>query len=297
MGNALAPAQVYLALTLEKYKLASFTARLDSLSQGMGSDLAACEIKIRVIQTQGLGNYDRANGYPSGSVTVGWETKKLAVDRAQSFELDRVDSMEVLNVAIAEVFNDFMEQHVAPEIDAYRVAKYAAGAGTVVEGSLAASTLIAAIDEAIKAMDNAGVPAEGRALFVNNNLLPAMNAALSRVWGSEGDINRGVNTYNGVPVIFVPPTRFYSGIVLSEGGAFGYANAGEPVNFLLIGKNALWQAVKVQSVKYITAEQNQKKDAFEVQFRLFHDAGVSEQNAAGVYCHKQAPPPPPSSGS
>jgi hypothetical protein len=281
-----------LGLTLEKYKRTSLTARLDSLSQPLGSDLAACEIKIRVIQTQGLGNYDRADGYPSGSVTVGWETKRLAVDRAQSFELDRVESMEAMNLAIAEVFNDFMEQHVVPEIDAYRMAKCAAGAGTTVEGSLASATLIAAVDEAVKTLDNAGVPAEGRVLFVSNNLLPAMNAALSRMWGNEGEISRGVNTYNGVPVVFMPPTRFYSGIVLSPEGAFGYEGAGEPVNFLLIGKNALWQAVKVQSVKYITADANQKKDAFEVQFRLFHDAGVSAQNAAGIYCHKLPAPPP-----
>lgn len=286
------PAVAYRGMTLEKYKLASFTARLDSASQDVGPDLGPSEIKIRVIKTEGLGSYDRAAGYPSGSVTVEWETKKLLIDRAQSFELDRVDSMEAMNVAIAEVFRDFMEQHVAPEIDAYRVAKYAAKAGAVVEGELDKDSLPVAVDMAIMALNNAGVPLEGRTLFINGNLYPMVSAAVSREWGNEEDINRAVRTYNGIPVVFVPPTRFYSGITLNAGPAsFGFANNGEPLNFLLVGKNAIWQAVKVQSVKYITLEQNQSKDAFEVQFRLFHDAGVSEQNAAGVYCHKLPPPP------
>jgi hypothetical protein len=291
MPNALTPAVAYRGLTFEKYKLASFTARLDSASQDAGEGLGPSEIKIRVVRTEGLGSYDRAKGYPNGSVTVGWETKSLLIDRAQSFELDRVDGMEAMNVAIAEVFRDFMEQHVAPEIDAYRVAKYAAGAGKIVEGELDKDTLPAAIDEAIMELNNKGVPPEGRTLFVNGNLYPMISAAVSREWGNEGDLNREVRTYNGMPVAFAPPTRFYSGIALNAGpGSFGFANEGEALNFLLIGKNAIWQAVKVQSVKYITADQNQDKDAFEVQFRLFHDAGVSGQNAAGVYCHKLPAP-------
>jgi hypothetical protein len=281
-------------MILEKYQLESLTARLDGMTQDLGDLLGPSEIKLKTILTTGLGNYNREDGYKTGVATIGWETKNLLVDRGASLEIDRVDSMETLNTMIGDLLNDFTTQHVISELDAYRAAQYAQGAGTKVEGTLNKDTIIPAIDEANMALNNAGAPTAGRVLFINNNLYPAINASLVRQWGSENGVSRELASYNGVPIVFVPPSRFHSEITLNPGGAsFGYANAGEQINFLLIASNAVWQAVKVQNVKYVSADQNQLKDAHKFDFRIFHDAGVSAQNKLGVYCHKVAPPAPP----
>ncbi len=43
------------------------------------------EIKIPKMSLQGLGDYDRDNGYTQGSVTLEYETRKMTQDRGRNF--------------------------------------------------------------------------------------------------------------------------------------------------------------------------------------------------------------------
>ena len=75
-------------------------------------------VKVPKISTDGLGNYDRANGFPSGSINLTYETFTMGQDRANSFTLDSMDVNESNFIANAtNAMNVFQKTQVIPEID------------------------------------------------------------------------------------------------------------------------------------------------------------------------------------
>lgn len=88
------------------------------------------EIKLPIVSTQGLADYDRDTGYSTGAVTFTYETYKMAQDRGRRFRLDAVDVDETaFALSAANVAEEFQRTRVIPEIDAYRYSKLAAQAG------------------------------------------------------------------------------------------------------------------------------------------------------------------------
>ena len=84
------------------------------------------EVKIPKMSVQGMGDYDRDNGYQQGGVTLEYETRKMTQDRGRKFHLDAMDVNETNFVATASsVMGEFQRVHVVPEIDAYRISKLA----------------------------------------------------------------------------------------------------------------------------------------------------------------------------
>ena len=180
-----------------------------------------------------------------------------------------------------------------PELDAYRFAKYAGttGISTTTGVALTSSTILAAIDEAVRQMDADEVPQEGRILFINSELRPAMNAAVSRTWGNESSLNRNVTEYNNMQVIYVPKKRFYTAITLNSGAtSWGYEKAtdAKDINFMIISPASVVQVEKMVLPKIFDPDTNQKNDSWLFQFRLYHDAFVYANKATGIYLHKGA---------
>lgn len=92
-----------------------------------------------------------------------------------------------------------------------------------------------------------------------------------------------------MPIIYVPKTRFYTGITLADGStSWGYTKATEAknINFMIVYPNAVLQAKKFALPKIFSPDVNQDKDAWKFQFRLYHDAFVYENKVKGVYLHK-----------
>lgn len=290
MGNAIAYAQKFVPVIDRIYKNGSYTAGLDSKTD---IDFTGVnEVKILKITTTGLGDYSRTNGYPKGDVTVTWETITLEEERGKEISIDRMDNEETLGTAFGEVTSQFMTQFVNPELDAYRFAKYASTSGIGNKtGTLTEANIIEEIDNAISVLDGAEVPQENRILFVNTNLKPVLQKAITRGWGSEKAISTALEEYNGIKIVYVVPTRFYDKITLNSGAeAFGYAKAsdGVDINFMLVHAPDVMQAVKFAMPKVFTPDENQDKDMWKFQIRIYHDAYVYENKAVGVFCHKKS---------
>lgn len=290
MANSIALAQRYLPIFDEIYKADSETSRLDSMTSVDFTGVS--EVKILKTSTVGLGDYSRVSGYPKGDVTAVWETMKLEEERGQEFSIDRMDNEEALGVVFGNVTGKFMREHVTPEVDAYRFAKYASTAdiGTAVGAILTKDDIITSIDEATRALNAAEVPAAGRVLFVNSDLQPVLNSALSRQWGSDNAVNTTLSSYNGMPIAWVPPTRFYTKITLNSGAStWGYskdATDGKNINFMMMYPSAVVQAIKFSIPKIFSPDVNQDKDAWKFQFRMYHDAFVYENKVKAIYLHK-----------
>lgn len=291
MANSLEYGKKYLPIIDDIYKDASVTEVMDTAAQVDFTNTN--EVKILKVSTTGLGDYSRTDGYPKGDITAAWEAFLLTEERGKEIGIDRMDNEEMLANVFGSVTGNFIREQVAPELDAYRFAKYASSTGvsSATPAILTKDTIIAAIDEAVRQMDADEVPMEGRRLYINSDLKPVLNQALNRQWASDGSVNTVLAGYNNMPITYVPKSRFYTSITLNDGSeAWGYKKSdnGKDINFMIIYPAAIIQVKKIVIPKVFTPDENQFKDEWKFQFRMYHDAFVYENKAKGIYVHSKA---------
>ncbi|WKY44463.1 hypothetical protein Q5O14_17945 [Eubacteriaceae bacterium ES2] len=291
MANSIEYAKKFVPVIDRIYKAAGLTEGMDNATKVDFTGVN--EVKVLKVSTTGLGDYSRADGYPAGDITAAWETIALSVERGKEISIDRMDDEESLGLAFGETTGQFMREHVVPELDAYRFAKYAgtSGISAATAAILTADDILDAIDEAVRQMDEDEVPLEGRRLYINSDLKPILNAALTRQFGSDSAVNTVLKTYNDMPITYVPKKRFYTAIDLNDGSAsWGYAKGAtaNDINFMIIYPQAIMQATKFALPKIFTPDENQDKDAWKFQFRLYHDCYAYENKLAGIYLHPKA---------
>lgn len=87
----------------------------------------------------GLADYDKQTGYALGDVTLDYETKKCDYDRGRMFTVDAMDNIESAGIAFGRLSGEFLRTQVVPELDTWRLAKYAgyASGNNVVTGAIA----------------------------------------------------------------------------------------------------------------------------------------------------------------
>lgn len=295
MTQSIALATKFQPILDEIYKAASLTARMDAQTKPV--DFAGANV-VKVFKTDpiGLGTYSRVSGYPAGQVVGAWETMTLSIERGRAFVIDRMDDEETLGMAFGTLASEFIRTEVAPELDAYRFAKYAGTSGiqTVEGATLDANSILTAIDAAKLALDQNEVPREGRLLYISDACLNLLEGKVSRFLANENVVDRTVNRFDGMEVIMVPQTRFYTKVTLDAGAsvdAGGYSktsNTGKDVNFMIIHPSSVLQVTKHAALKVFTPEENQTTDGWLVQYRIYHDAFVYDNKVKGIYLHKKA---------
>lgn len=145
-----------------------------------------------------------------------WETKTLTNQRKWSTLVHPMDIDQTNMVAsisnITKTFNEFQK---FPEMDAYTVSTiyslWKAQSMTPDETVLDTSNILATFDKLMLAMDNARVPANGRILYVTNEVKSMLKEAegVSRIWDTQSGtpvINRTVSRLDEVEVVGVPST-------------------------------------------------------------------------------------------
>jgi hypothetical protein len=295
MAQSIALAQNYQPILDEIYKQASLTARMDAKTKPV--NFAGANV-VNVFKTDmiGLGTYSRVSGYPAGQVVAGWDTLTLSTERGRSFVIDRMDNEETLGMALGTTASEFMRTEVIPELDAYRFAKYAGWSGiqTTTGATLDANSILTAIDAAKLKLDEKEIDREGRILFISDACLSLLEGKVSRFLGNENAVDRRVTRFDGMDVVMVPQTRFYTKIDLDAGAtvdAGGYiknVSTGKDINFMIIHPKSVLQVAKHENLKLFSPEVNQTSDGWLVQYRIYHDAFVYDNKVEGIYLHKKA---------
>ena len=283
-SNSITLFKKYVPMLDEVYKLASLTSVLDGPEDMMREGANAGEIVVPDMVLQGLVGYSRNNGFTDGTVTLANTTYQCNYERGRMFTVDNMDNQETAGVAFGRLAGEFIRVHVAPEIDAFRIAKYAGytGIGTASGDLATGNDVVAALRVAANAMDNGEVPVDQRYLFITPllyGLIEDLDTTKSRAVLARFE-----------KIIQVPQTRMYSAISLSTSGAGGYAktSAGKNVNFLAVHKSAVLQYNKHVAPKVVTPEQNPTADAWKFGYRVNGIAEVFKNKKAGVYAHISA---------
>lgn len=289
MANSIELAKLYVANLMKIWKLDSLSAILenDALVQTFVG-ASANEVKLPSMSMDGLGDYDRANGYAHGDVALTWVTRQLTMDRSQSFNIDSMDDLEAMQVPMGNLLAEFMRTKVIPELDAYRFAKIAQGAvaGNRANGTLSTGDdVLSAINAGIVALDNEEVPREGRVLFCTPAVLQLLKdkVGANRFYTSQdANIGRDITMFDGMQVVVVPQQRFYLGWQKAE---HGFINEGSRINFMIVAKEAVIPVVKHNPARIWTPAENQDADGYKIAYRIYHDCFLKPNKESGIYIH------------
>ena len=281
-----------------------FTARLDKIIEAeaktsflnMNSDLVGelkgnGEVEIAKIAMDGLGDYDRAVGFPAGSVTLDWETVKLNYERAREFEVDVMDDEERELVVSANLMAEFARAKVVPEVDAIRFSKLTEKAGVKKAETFAdADAALDAVLLAEEALQDAGAQLSTCKLCLTSHMKTLLRKAQPWRIGQGEAPNGNFDTFDEMQLIVVPGNRFFTAIDLLDGkttgeeaGGYKQAAAGVPINFMAIHPSAAAVLNKREKLRYFSPDVNQDKEAHKWQYRLFHDVFVYENKAGLIY--------------
>lgn len=251
------------------------------------------KIKIPKISTTGLKDYDRDDGYPSGSVTMSYDEYEMTMDRGASFQLDAMDVNETNFFANAtRVTDEFQTENVIPEIDAYRYSKLYAllkAASRLTAYTAEEKTVMdMLLSDIAKIRDEIGedVPlvisiaqAVKTKLEQNDKFVKQLNVADFR----SGEINTQLKQINNCFLKPVPSSRMKTAYVFKDGktegekeGGFAPAASAKQVNWIITTQDAPIAVTKQDKMKVIDPDTYQKADAWFLGYRRYHELWLLE---------------------
>lgn len=262
------------------------------------------QVKIPKLSINGLGTYDRDNGYVQGGVTLSYGIYTMTQDRGRKFQLDAMDVDEANFVpTAARVMAEFQREKVIPEIDAYRISKIASAAITnntanstgqvVYSYTPAAATIIEKIEDGIQYVRDCGYNGQ---LVIQCNSATAKAIKLAGLSGirnttfAQGGLNLEVPSIDNCPVIETAKNRMYTAITLYDGSTSGQTAGGyvkgataKDVNFIIVPREVPIAVTKQDKMKIFTPEQNQDADAWKMNYRRYHDLWVMDNKVNGIF--------------
>ena len=247
------------------------------------------EIKMPKMALKGLAKYDRDDGYVSGAITYSYETMTMGQDRGRRFRIDALDVDESgFALAAANVASEFQRIEVIPEIDAYRYSKLADAASitktyTPAKSSVL-STLIGQISEVREAVGGDGelVITMARSVYDMLMLSSEVTHSIDAGTFTQGNLDFNVKTICGAAIIPVPSARMKSAYNISETNGFTPADDAVQINWIICPKDAPIAVSKTDNIKIITPEQNQFADAWDIDYRKYHDLFIPDSKKSAI---------------
>lgn len=246
-------------------------------------------VLMHELSVDGLGNYDRALGYPRGSITGSKKQYEMKMDRGREFLIDAADNDETgFLVSAANVAAEFQRAHVIPEVDCYRYSKIYS---TIQEGDYSANIS----DEAITASDITDTLVDDIAEIRDDMgydvpLVIIMSGKVQKYFGREfsrsldyvnfarGALNTKVKAVDGNPFLIVPSARlksaydFYDGVTTGQtAGGFKAASGAEDIKWLITPVTGPVAIAKIDKMRAFSPEEYQDANAWKLDYRLFHD--------------------------
>lgn len=253
-------------------------------------------IKLPRMTISGYKDHTRTPGFNTGTMSNDWEAKKLEHDRDVEFWIDPMDIDETnLTLSVANIQNTFESEQAIPEKDSYRYSKLHAEltkySGRIDKTVITAANFLEAFDEEMAIMDDAGVPEEGRILYVTPSMKKIIKEAegIQRVLSvtTPSTINRNVHSLDDVNIKMVPAARMKTKYNFTEGCV--PAEDAKQINWILIHTSCVVCRDKYSYIKLFTpGTDSRTADGYLYQNRNYGDLFLLEKKVKGCAMNVEA---------
>lgn len=295
MANAIQYAALFQS-NLDKLIIAEATSTFLEANPNQINYNGGATIKIADIVVSGLKDYDRADGFKDGDVTLKWTDYTLTQDRGISFQIDAMDVDESANMATAAtVISEFGRTQAVPEIDAYRWATIA-GSANATQGTPFAVDK----DKIVAEFDKAIVQAQEKGMSLSDLVIVTTPTNLDIATGSDkfqklknttviakGGVDYNVDAYRDIAIVPVPSDRFKDQFGKNAASTVWDKSVGKAINFIMIPKTGAATAItKTDKIRIFDPATNQKADAYKIDVRIYHDVIIPKNGGKAIYVSK-----------
>lgn len=248
----------------------------------------------------GLGDYDRDNGFPIGSISSAKRAYTLTQDRGRAFQVDAID-YDSLDAALKKGvmdMADWQNRYVVPEIDAYTLSKLyyfsttkRAAADVNLSADNVYSTLVAVQDSCMDVSDE-----EDLVCFIPRSVHSMLNASTEvtktidvREVNKNG-ISTKVKFIDNMEIIPVNAQRMYSAYRSLNGvdddqynGGFVVADGAVPIQYIVMPRSAAFRITRTKKIRVFQPDGNILKDAYALQYRRLYDVICLESKKSSIF--------------
>jgi len=248
----------------------------------------------------GLGDYDRDNGFPIGSISSAKRSYTLTQDRGRAFQIDAID-YDSLDAALKKGVMDMAEwqdKYVVPEIDAYTLSKLYAfsvskrlPSNVPLDTSNVYSTLVAAKDSCMDESDE-----EDLVCFIPRWVQSLLNSSteITKMIDVREVNKNGISTKVGfidnMEIVPVNAKRMYSAYRSLNGvdddqynGGFVVASGAVPIQYIVMPKKAATRITRTKKIRVFQPNDNILKDAYAMQYRRLYDVICLESKKSSIF--------------
>lgn len=265
--------------------------------------IGAKTVQIPEMDLSGLGDYDRDEGYATGTVGVSCTEYTLKMDRGRSFQLDKetADESGVADLA-GQIMGEFLRTQVAPELDAYTLSglhKTAEGKGNVTAatlGTLEADCYKLFNTALMNAQAEYGFGDTEMVAYINPTFWAALNnstAFMRQIVNSDfkkGEVNTHVKSINGCTLLPVSAARMKTEYLFNNGtaedqlsGGFTPAEGAKNIAFLLLPKSVGGLIKKTEVPRIFSPTVYQKANAWKIDYRIYYDVLIKNRDKGLIF--------------
>ena len=281
-------AEQFLPMLAQKYEKELCSDALTK-SNPQVTFINAQTIKLPRLTISGYKDHTRTAGFNAGTLANDWEAKKLEHDRDIEFFVDPMDIDETnLALSVANIQNTFEAEQAIPEKDSYRFSKLYSEVdtfgGRIDTTAITAENILEVFDNEMSLMDEAGVPEEGRILYVTPTVKKLIKEAegLQRMInvGAASAVNRNVHSLDDVVIKMVPAARMKTAYDFTEGCV--PASGAKQINFILVHPSCVVCRDKYSYIKLFTPGTDSRTgDGYLYQNRCYGDLFLLEKKVSG----------------
>ena len=230
-------------------------------------------IKVYSINTVPMTDYTRSGTSRFGALEELGDTVQemvLTKDRSFTFSIDKGNNVQQYNVKQAnQSLKREIDEVTTPEIDTYRLAQWAAGAGkSTADGALTKTNVLDKIFHGGMEMSNALVPKGGRTIFIKESVFYNVKLADQILGvdklGAQALANGSVGKLDGMNVVPVPDSLMPAG-----------------ANFIIKAKGTTVDPMQLKTYRIL--KEVQGVDGAVIEGRVIYDSFVLDARKNGIY--------------
>ena len=259
----------------ERFSLGSLTDAYAGKEYGFSG---VKSIKVYSVDVVDMADYTRTGSDRFGTLEeLGDTVQEMAMtkDRAFTFSIDKGNAVQQFNIkAATKALKRQIDEKVTPEVDMYRLSKWAAGNGlTKQDATLTKANILEAIMTGSMEMSNAFVPKKNRVIFIKESLYLHCKLADQIVGidglGTKAIKDGSVGTIDGMKVVPVPDSYFPA-----------------KTNFIIKYKNSTVDPIQLKTFRVLTEQRGIDGDV--VEGRIIYDSFVLTAKNKGIYTSTSA---------